>query len=299
MKYLLAVDGSEWSEHACQYLLGILRAGQDEVHVLSVLHTSKFSFSLGGSEAVPAVISEEEQIASATVSRCQERVVAAGCSATGDVVKGHAQTAICEAAEQYAVDVVVVGARGLGVLKRLVLGSVSSHVLSYCKASVLVVKSAPHPDSKPRRILFGCDNSQPAKAALAALLRLADPGDRVNLVHSFQNLMLAGAGFARFQGAHDAVIAELNDIEAAAQKAYLVEAEKICREHKLDAVSSFSFGDPREVLLQAAEIATYDLTVVGSRTLSDLQWWFVGSVSTGVVRDIAAPAVLVVKTAQP
>ena len=53
---------------------------------------------------------------------------------------GHAVEGLVEAAEEPGVELVVVGARGLGALERLVLGSVSDGVLRRVDRPVLVVK---------------------------------------------------------------------------------------------------------------------------------------------------------------
>jgi nucleotide-binding universal stress UspA family protein len=57
------------------------------------------------------------------------------------VVVGHPAAEILAAAEEPGVDLVVVGARGLGLLGRLVLGSVSERVVHHAPCPVLVVKS--------------------------------------------------------------------------------------------------------------------------------------------------------------
>lgn len=48
--------------------------------------------------------------------------------------------AITEKALEKGVDLIVVGTRGLGVFKRLLLGSVSKGVVSHAHCSVLVVR---------------------------------------------------------------------------------------------------------------------------------------------------------------
>jgi nucleotide-binding universal stress UspA family protein len=55
-------------------------------------------------------------------------------------VLGHPSEEIIAAAGEAGVDLVVVGARGLGPVKRLTLGSVSERVLHQAPCSVLVVK---------------------------------------------------------------------------------------------------------------------------------------------------------------
>lgn len=56
------------------------------------------------------------------------------------VVAGHPAVEVLAAAEEPAVDLLVVGARGLGAIGRLVLGSVSERVLQHAPCPLLIVK---------------------------------------------------------------------------------------------------------------------------------------------------------------
>jgi nucleotide-binding universal stress UspA family protein len=57
------------------------------------------------------------------------------------IVVGRAADEIVEAAGRPDVDLVVVGARGLGALERVLLGSVSEGVLRHADRPVLIVKT--------------------------------------------------------------------------------------------------------------------------------------------------------------
>jgi nucleotide-binding universal stress UspA family protein len=59
------------------------------------------------------------------------------------VLSGTPADEIVRDAERHASDLVVVGARGLGAFKRLVLGSVSESVLRHAPCPVLVVRPRP------------------------------------------------------------------------------------------------------------------------------------------------------------
>jgi nucleotide-binding universal stress UspA family protein len=61
------------------------------------------------------------------------------------VLSGHPVDALVGAAAAPGVDLVVVGARGIGTLKRVVLGSVSEGVLRHVDRPVLIVKTGAAP----------------------------------------------------------------------------------------------------------------------------------------------------------
>ncbi len=56
------------------------------------------------------------------------------------IAEGDAAASIAGYAEQGGVDLVVVGSRGLGKFKEMMMGSTSSKVLHQAKCSVMVVK---------------------------------------------------------------------------------------------------------------------------------------------------------------
>ncbi len=56
------------------------------------------------------------------------------------LVKGHPSTTIVEAAAKGNFDLVVIGSRGLGGLKKMLLGSVSNAVAQEAESTVMIVK---------------------------------------------------------------------------------------------------------------------------------------------------------------
>jgi nucleotide-binding universal stress UspA family protein len=56
------------------------------------------------------------------------------------VVHGDPAIEICRVAEEGQFDLVVIGSHGSGFLKRVLLGSVSHHVLHHAPCPVLVVR---------------------------------------------------------------------------------------------------------------------------------------------------------------
>ena len=72
---------------------------------------------------------------------------ARGVACTGHVVPDDPATAIIDVARREGADLVVVGSRGLGRMRRFVRGSVSARVATHAPTSVLIVHdpSAPAP----------------------------------------------------------------------------------------------------------------------------------------------------------
>lgn len=297
MKYLVAVDGSEHADAAFQYTLTLLDKENDELLLVSVIAPSRFGELLAAHKEGASVLSESEARIWSVVARYQSLALAANVKVNGEVVKGDVRTVLCQRAVEASVDVVVVGARGLSTIKRLVLGSVSSYVLSHCHASVLVVKHGPR--AQPARtFLFGHDASPGSDHALALLLKIAQSGDTVILAHAFQNLqLLMDQALAHSQGTYTTVVADVISAQSAAfQKSLEADVQK-CLDKGLHANGHFSQGDPREVLGEIAREQYVDMTVVGCRSLSAVQWWYVGSVSHDVAHNVDCGAVLVVKHA--
>lgn len=86
-------------------------------------------------ESTEALVREAEADVSATARRLGME------SAAGLVTVGDAGEELCRLAVEGPYDVLVVGSHGSGLLKRILLGSVSHHVLHHAPCPVLVMRS--------------------------------------------------------------------------------------------------------------------------------------------------------------
>ena len=148
MKVLIATDGSELAIHAARRGLELLGTPTAITVVAAVSEIP--GDDAGGFEG--SVETPEEQQAE---WQQEQTDAAAAIAATIDAIKhpeaaqrvevGDPGGAICAVAREFDADVVVLGSRGRGVLKRVVLGSVSEYVLHHAPCPVLVVRrSAEH-----------------------------------------------------------------------------------------------------------------------------------------------------------
>ena len=94
-------------------------------------------------------------------------------------------------AERFRADVIVVGWRGHGAVRRLLMGSVSRGVVRGAKCAVLVVRRS----QRVRKIVIGFDGSPTARRALAFVGRLVPPRDgHVTLVSGVELMTAPSQG---------------------------------------------------------------------------------------------------------
>ena len=101
-----------------------------------------------------------------------------------EVVANLPGTALVEAARD--ADLLVVGARGLGGFRALLLGSVSQQCLQHSSTPVAVVRDGPR-DTDPRRVVAAVDGSPESIAAASwAAADARRRGARLDVVHVWQ-----------------------------------------------------------------------------------------------------------------
>jgi nucleotide-binding universal stress UspA family protein len=144
---LVAVDGSEHARAAAAFLAGLPLDPAVAVKLVGVVEVPPYPATTPGfasgmvRQAIKDIVKERRtalEQAQATAAALFEGVVK---KVERQVVTGTPVDALVGAAATPGVDLVVVGARGLGALKRVVLGSVSEGVLRHVDRPVLIVKT--------------------------------------------------------------------------------------------------------------------------------------------------------------
>jgi nucleotide-binding universal stress UspA family protein len=148
MHVLIGTDGSDDAIAAASTGLGLL-AAPERITVVCVLETpgaatagleSGFAGGMVSDSEVDRAWALAEQDGTAALQRTVEGL---GAAAPVEQVtrSGDAGPAICRLAEEVEADVIVVGSRGRGALKRALLGSVSTHVTNNAPCPVVVVRA--------------------------------------------------------------------------------------------------------------------------------------------------------------
>ena len=154
-KMLLATDGSPDAESAARMSITLSNDLNLELHVVCVggspsVYTGSETEFLD-SEFQDWMHERAKSDAQATLEELAERIKEMG----GKVAETHAAVGrpvagIVHIAEELGVGLIVVGSRGLGPLKRALMGSVSHSVVRHAYCPVLVVREKRHQDLAAR-----------------------------------------------------------------------------------------------------------------------------------------------------
>lgn len=265
MRVLVATDGSTDASLAVDWMAHLPLPPDREVMVVTVIPPRGDAGS--SARGVPTgLTAEARRVADETASRLLR-----GRTSTGRVVAGDPVEQIVTAAGRWGADVVVLGARGLGAIQALLVGSVSLGVVRQAPCPALVCRGIPR---AVRAVTVGVDGSAHARHALEWLARL--PGA------SALQLRLVGVGDL---GEHPVSLESTLD-EAARMVSARVAAV---------AVAAHT-GAPADRIVEDAERHGSDLVVVGARGAGAVTRLLLGSVSESVLRRAGCP-VLVVRSA--
>ena len=145
-RILLATDGSEEAELAALRAVELADATDSELHVVHVGVVPIFLKSYPGTLGYEGKLYEQiEEISRELLRKESWRVKAAGGTVAGAHLRmGQVDLEIVALAEELGADLIVMGSRGLGGVRRALMGSVSDSVVRYAHCPVLVVR----PDNK-------------------------------------------------------------------------------------------------------------------------------------------------------
>ena len=148
MKVLIGTDGSDDAVAAARHALTVLAPAETVTLVCVVeppaIETAGMESGMAGGLATADEIDSAWTAVNAEAAVALDRTEAAlsgGAPIEQVVEAGAAGPAICRVAQERAADVVVVGSRGRGAIRRALMGSVSTHVVNNAPCPVLVVRA--------------------------------------------------------------------------------------------------------------------------------------------------------------
>jgi nucleotide-binding universal stress UspA family protein len=174
-------------------------------------------------------------------------------------------------------DLVVIGNRAGNQSARYSLGSVTEKVARHAECPVLIVKKKP----KVKKLLTAVDGSKYADKALEYAIQLAkNYNANLALIHVEEDKLIRVGG--------PQVENCIGTVGECILKDAATKVEGVPFDKKLE------YGSPAEVIIKIAKKADVDIIVVGSRGLSSIRRFLLGSVSDDISMH-ARSSVLIVR----
>jgi nucleotide-binding universal stress UspA family protein len=153
MKFLVAIDGSQGSQHALDKTVQLASVCQASVVLLTVVepvltpyYPTVAVMPMGDPLFITPGIGAQEReeqtqkAGQAILDHAQGVCQQAHLTCQTLLKRGSVREIICDVANDEAPDILVIGSRGLGSVERLMLGSVSDYVIHHAPCPVLVVR---------------------------------------------------------------------------------------------------------------------------------------------------------------
>lgn len=142
LRVLVGTDGSPAVERAIDTLMSIAPASRVDVDVHAVVATPEVVFADGAGTYVPSssleqALEEARTFASEHVEHALGRFHAEGFEAHGSIGDGWPAAELLHRAASRDADLVVLGARRRGAIRKLAIGSVSAHVARHASATLI------------------------------------------------------------------------------------------------------------------------------------------------------------------
>jgi nucleotide-binding universal stress UspA family protein len=276
-KILVAVDESEQAKWALQTAINIAKVLKGE---LTLVHVVK---------ATSDRVQHDENQKSQELLEKFQSTIPASVKTQIDSRNGNVVAEIVAAAEEIKAGLIVMGTHGQGRLTQLLLGSTTEGVARWAPCPVLTVRQPCNSQvsvSPFRRILIAVDASEPALAALAAGVEMAnETGAAMAVIHvadtvhpwqgELNELGMAPLSKIRRQG-------QLLLNRILADQPGTENCQKILRD-----------GQPASEILETASDWKADLIVIGSQGHGHFEQFVLGSVANAVVRGASCPVMLV------
>jgi nucleotide-binding universal stress UspA family protein len=296
-KMLLATDGSESSEVAVRAAVALSKRLDSEVHVIYVAHEHPYLHAYYDRRHQE----EEERLrreGQRKLGEYRDDVRKAGGAIAESYLRvGEAANEIVELAEEIGVDLVVLGSRGHGPMRRALMGSVSMGVLRHAHCSVLIVRrhggSEQERESLVGKILVAIDGSEGASAAARVAMEIAkSTGSEVHVAYAMEEERYRPhLGPEMWEGWEEGF-----EHAKRSARSWVEEQANGMRGEGIKTVEShLLLGRPDAAIVWLAEEISAGLVVLGSRGLGGMKWTLIGSVSDSVARHAHCPVMVVRK----
>jgi nucleotide-binding universal stress UspA family protein len=144
IRLIVAHDGSPEADAVVNEVCGRSWPTGTQVRVVSVIQslvTTRADEMAGIAPTVRDINAEQRQWLEYLANESERKLVQAGLIASSSVMEGEPKESLVNEAGRWGANTIFMGARGLGRIERLLLGSVSSAVMTRAPSTVEIVRS--------------------------------------------------------------------------------------------------------------------------------------------------------------
>lgn len=286
LSILLAIDGSEHALAAVNLICDLPLMPESSITALAV-------------SDVPS--SPRKASLQAALAGAETLLRGKGFTVQSGLLQGNPAAALAEYADEHKPDMIVLGARGLRSTLGILLGGVAQQVVEYARFPTLVVRA---PYNGLRRVQLVTDGSEQSRRAEDYLARWPLPENaEVTVINVLPPLTLPDLPLQVWPTTPEAIIPVSPPVEEITAwqeeeqrrgQALVDQAVSRLSEAGVKSKSVLLRGDAATEIIEYARSQEADLIVAGSRGLSQVKGWLLGSVSRKLVH-YAGCSVLLVK----
>ncbi|MBA5866901.1 MAG: hypothetical protein GDA67_09450 [Nitrospira sp. CR1.3] len=285
MKILLAVDGSDHSYEAVRALKYFARA--DQIILLHALNVPRPAYPMMMPEVTEELYQGLERSMREDGERLLDRMQSLLPPQAGPATKllrvGSPAEVIVTAVEQEKVDLVVLGARGLGPIKERVFGSVSHRILTLAPCAKLIVNE---PVRAMRQVLVPLQGSYDMEEAVR-FLKLKPFREPAELT------LLNVLPTVRPPWPVEAAAGEqLEEQALQSARGFIEDAAARLQAIGYQARGRAVLGTPAESIAQEALTMKSDLILMGSRGRQGVTRFVLGSTSHALLHKMPCPVLV-------
>ncbi|GJL61577.1 MAG: universal stress protein [Nitrospirales bacterium] len=272
MRVLLAVDGSEYSKQASEVIREL--ASVESLTILHVIDLPRLTYPMIGPDIAKdlamtveqAMRNEAEQVLKHTMSHLSTH----SFPVDRRLEEGTPAERILALAQDIKADLIVLGVRGVGQIKELVVGSVSHRVLTHAPCPVLLVKA---PIKETKKVLLPLQDLDDVQRVKPFLSR--HPFHKGTEITAFTVVSIPRS-FLRA-----GVSASESKIQRALEstESFLDDAVSQLHRFHYSVTGIVGMGEPAATILQQEAEMKPDLIMMGVNQPSAVSQFLVGSVS--------------------
>lgn len=284
LKILVGYDGSSHAKAAIKLICDL------------PLSTGSLVFLLG--VFTPRQTSDHELLR-ASIAEAGNCIQERGLAHQYETILGHPAEKLIEYAEKFQPDLLVVGAKGLRATLGILLGGIAQQIVEYANAPVLVVREPYHPI---KRVLLVTDGSPFSQCAIDYTCEMPLPQEiDLRVLHVLPPLIqpeVIAQAWPATPGTAlppDLPTLETWRLEEEEQGQNLLKnAQKTLLAAGMECVTVMRRGDAATEIQEYCRQFEPNLIIAGSRGLSQVRSWLLGSVSRKLIH-YSNTSVLIVK----